>query len=135
MKGTRRFHPVLPHLWILFQTLDREAKAHYTCMAKSAITGFPLSLNVIVEDDNDNTPKFQQKTMNISLSETTPKQTSLSLGSATDEDVGEFTTQGYEIADGECVCVCVCLCLCVSVSVYFCARAFGAFSIVFSLLS
>ena len=90
---------------ILFarNSLDRENKAHFSCMAKSRLSGFPLSLSINVEDDNDNSPAFQQETMNISLSETTPEQTSLSLGSATDPDVGVFTTQGYEIADGNSV--------------------------------
>ena len=82
-------------------SLDRETKAHFSCMAKSEKTGFPLSFNVVVEDENDNSPQFLRKVMNISLSETTPIQTSLSLGSAPDADVGEFTTQGYEIADGK----------------------------------
>ena len=54
-----------------------------------------------MEDHNDNSPSFSERTKNISLSETTPTQTSLSLGSAVDPDVGVFTTQRYEIVDGE----------------------------------
>ena len=62
---------------------------------------FTVSLSITVEDDNDNSPSFSERTKNISLSETTPTQTSLSLGSAVDPDVGVFTTQRYEILDGE----------------------------------
>ena len=80
--------------------LDREARKYYTFIAMSDTTGVALKIIIHVLDTNDHSPTFPESIVNITLSESTPRDTKQALGSAVDPDLGINTTQRYEITEG-----------------------------------
>lgn len=63
-------------------------------------TGDTVNAKIIVNDINDNTPKFPSDFIAEDLSESAPVDVKIPLGSATDRDLGLNTTQGYAIVSG-----------------------------------
>ena len=86
------------------QQLDRELENNYTLIveAKSVDTGLvgTAEVVVIVQDENDNSPKIVNVSQNIILLETTQTDTLLIKIMATDADIGINAVIVYNITDG-----------------------------------
>ena len=78
---------------ILLKQLDREDKDTFKLEVLAKDGGDPvrtgtLTINIMVEDDNDNTPVFEQESYAISIKEGTRSQTPLLAVTAHDKDIG-----------------------------------------------
>ena len=76
---------------ILVQPLDYEAQQNHTLVLRASDSGSPpltseVSLVILVEDANDNSPVFTQSTYSLSIPESTPVGSSLLQLEATDQD-------------------------------------------------
>ena len=62
-----------------------------------------ISVTLIIKDINDNSPVFPNSVMYLDISESTVARTAFLIDSASDDDSGEFSIQGYEIGqqDGD----------------------------------
>lgn len=76
--------------------LDRETRPSYTLVA------LPQSLRVVVNvlDENDNAPTFPVDHVDLEFPESAPGSTKRALPPAQDPDLGQYSTQRYEIISG-----------------------------------
>ncbi|KAI4501460.1 hypothetical protein M0802_003337 [Mischocyttarus mexicanus] len=76
--------------------LDRETRPSYT------LVSLPQNVKVVVKvlDENDNAPKFPVKGVNIEFPENSPRDAKRALPPAKDPDLGQYSTQRYEIISG-----------------------------------
>lgn len=82
---------------IVKRQLDREQKAVYDLLVAAGNTDV-YTVQIRVLDLNDNAPTFNPSVRNISVAENTQANEELaSLGSATDSDEGNNSTQRYEL--------------------------------------
>ncbi len=82
--------------------LDRERKAKYSIVAYTQdITDlFSVKIQIVVLDENDNSPTFAEPVIYKEISESTPTDAKFALGSAVDRDVYPNNTQRYAIIEG-----------------------------------
>ncbi len=80
--------------------LDREAEDHYKFLVTAETTGKSITVHVYATDINDNKPTFPMAVKPLELSESSPREMKIFLGSAVDRDIGENKTQRYEIISG-----------------------------------
>lgn len=76
--------------------LDRETRPSYSLVA------LPQNVRVVVKvlDENDNAPKFPVAHVNVEFPENSPRDAKRALPPAKDPDLGQYSTQRYEIASG-----------------------------------
>ena len=81
------------------QSLDRETTSAYMLTVRyvDELTTIDASVNVIVTDENDNSPSFDASLYNISISETLPAHEFVVEVSAVDPDDGENGTIFYSL--------------------------------------
>ena len=62
-----------------------------------------ISVTLIIQDINDNAPFFPTDVLDLEIPESTVSRTAFLIDSASDQDAGEFSVQGYEIGqqDGD----------------------------------
>ncbi|XP_052283383.1 protocadherin gamma-B4-like isoform X2 [Dreissena polymorpha] len=62
-----------------------------------------ITVTIIIEDINDNAPRFPQDVLNLDISESTTVGTSFHIESSIDSDFGNYSVQSYEIGkqDGD----------------------------------
>lgn len=82
------------------EPLDRESEDHFRFLVSSAQTGKSVTVDIYVTDTNDNKPTFPVAMKPLELSESTPKESKIFLGSAIDVDLGNNSTERYEIISG-----------------------------------
>ncbi len=82
------------------EPLDRESEDHYRFLVSSEQTGKSITVDIYVTDTNDNKPTFPVAVKPLELSESTPKENKIFLGSAIDADLGNNSTERYEIISG-----------------------------------
>ncbi|XP_068705618.1 cadherin-23-like isoform X2 [Montipora foliosa] len=87
-------------------SLDRETNANYTFVITARDNGdYPLESNatvqVIINDVNDNPPRFERSTYNVSLRENAFPRTEVAAVSATDPDLGAHGQFRYSIEGGD----------------------------------
>ena len=82
------------------EPLDREHEDHYRFLVSSEQTGKSITVDIYVTDTNDNKPTFPFAVKPLELSESTPKESKIFLGSAIDADLGNNSTERYEIISG-----------------------------------
>ncbi|MEQ2272563.1 hypothetical protein XENORESO_000308, partial [Xenotaenia resolanae] len=80
--------------------LDRESRDKYEFVA-ATLTGEMIRVRIEVEDVNDHSPVFPSKKVELEISELSPPGSRFQLEGATDQDEGEFSTQGYSIKESE----------------------------------
>ncbi|XP_047222516.1 protocadherin-23 [Girardinichthys multiradiatus] len=80
--------------------LDRESRDKYEFVA-ATLTGEMIRVRIEVEDVNDHSPVFPSKEVELEISELSPPGSRFQLEGATDQDEGEFSTQGYSIKESE----------------------------------
>ncbi|NWZ95637.1 PCD23 protein, partial [Nesospiza acunhae] len=90
---------------ITTKALDRETKSHYTfrAVASDCSTHFPRSttvMTVLIQDVNDNTPKFEQSYYKASIWEGQSHKTDIIQVFATDLDSGLNGETEYSIVSG-----------------------------------
>ena len=73
--------------------LDRETRDHYECDVIARDGGEPakegrLRINIVVNDSNDNAPRFLRPEYNVSVGEDTPRGSSIVRVRAEDDDAG-----------------------------------------------
>ncbi|XP_076449510.1 protocadherin-9-like [Babylonia areolata] len=83
---------LVPNL-VVNQELDRERRDFYKVVILAKDGGTPtrtgvLTLNITVDDVNDNPPVFTASEYNVSVNETLPRNTVLAKVKATDQDIG-----------------------------------------------
>ncbi|KAL8568665.1 hypothetical protein ACOMHN_056205 [Nucella lapillus] len=83
---------LMPRLVVL-RELDRERRDFYKVMILAKDGGSPrrtgvLTVNMTVQDVNDNPPVFTASDYNVSVNETLPRHTVLAKVKATDQDIG-----------------------------------------------
>jgi len=76
--------------------LDRETRPSYSLVA------LPQSLRVVVKvlDENDNAPTFPVDHVDIEFPENSPRDAKRALPPAKDPDLGQYSTQRYDIVSG-----------------------------------
>ena len=79
--------------------LDRESKSRYQFYAVSS-EGRYVQVTVNLRDINDNAPEFPNSFMTVTLTEAASQDVELSLGSAVDPDIGNYSVQRFEIVSG-----------------------------------
>lgn len=78
--------------------LDREQKNIYSLLVLRDADGHVYAVDIVVQDVNDNSPRFLEPSVNISIPETlAPDEQVKLLGSAVDPDAGDNSTTRYEI--------------------------------------
>ena len=82
------------------EPLDRESEDHYRFLVSSEQTGKSITVDIYVTDTNDNKPTFPVEVRPLDLPESTPKENKIFLGSAIDADLGNNSTERYEIRSG-----------------------------------
>ncbi|XP_036146923.1 protein dachsous [Monomorium pharaonis] len=75
--------------------LDRETRPSYSLVALPSVR---VVINVL--DENDNAPTFAEKHVDIEFPENSPRDVKRALPPAYDSDLGQYTTQRYEIVSG-----------------------------------
>ncbi|XP_060802067.1 cadherin-87A [Amyelois transitella] len=86
--------------------LDREHKAEYQLVIAAVDNGTPAKfeslrlLTVVLSDDDDNTPKFQQLQHQFSVMENLPPGIIIGTVKATDKDSGEHAKVYYHVLEG-----------------------------------
>lgn len=83
---------LVPNLVVL-RELDREERDFYKVVILAKDGGSPmrtgvLTLNITVEDVNDNPPEFTANEYNVNVNETLPRDTVVATVRATDRDIG-----------------------------------------------
>ena len=78
---------------VVSSQLDREFQSRYQLYVRAVDGGVPpktgtLVVNVTIGDDNDNSPVFSQATYRVNVSETIRPNTTITVVSANDRDVG-----------------------------------------------
>ncbi|ELU01385.1 hypothetical protein CAPTEDRAFT_135638 [Capitella teleta] len=79
--------------------IDREKRGQYEFVMVTEI-GQNIRVIITVEDTNDNSPTFPESVINITILESAPRDAKFFIGSASDPDLGEFSTRGYDIVAG-----------------------------------
>ncbi|EZA53077.1 hypothetical protein DMN91_003013 [Ooceraea biroi] len=76
--------------------LDRETRPSYSLVA------LPQSLRVVVKvlDENDNAPTFPVDHVDVEFPENSPRDAKRALPPAKDPDLGQYSTQRYDIVSG-----------------------------------
>ncbi|XP_012286458.1 protein dachsous-like [Orussus abietinus] len=76
--------------------LDRETRASYSLVA------LPQYVRVVVKvlDENDNAPTFPSDRVDVEFPENSPRDAKRALPPAKDPDLGQYSTQRYEIVSG-----------------------------------
>ncbi|XP_066594153.1 protein dachsous [Prorops nasuta] len=76
--------------------LDRESRPSYSLVA------LPQNVRVVVKvlDENDNAPTFPVQQVDVEFPENSPKDAKRALPPAKDPDLGQYSTQRYEIISG-----------------------------------
>lgn len=76
--------------------LDRETRPSYSLVV------FPQSVRVVVKvlDENDNAPTFPVEHVDVEFPENSPRDAKRALPPAKDPDLGQYSTQRYEIVSG-----------------------------------
>ena len=81
--------------------LDREERSVYKLIVIPQSNHAAYSVDIVVQDVNDNAPKFREPVRNLTVSEIVAVDDRLALlGSALDPDEGDNSTQRYEIVGG-----------------------------------
>lgn len=75
--------------------LDRETRPSYSLVALPSVR---VVINVL--DENDNAPTFAEGHVDIEFPENSPRDVKRALPPAYDPDLGQYTTQRYEIVSG-----------------------------------
>lgn len=76
--------------------LDRETRSSYSLVA----VAHNVRVVVKVLDENDNAPKFPVSHVDVEFPENSPRDAKRALPPAKDPDLGQFSTQRYEIVSG-----------------------------------
>ncbi|XP_046738187.1 protein dachsous [Diprion similis] len=79
--------------------LDRETRASYNLVALPP-NGENVRVVVKVLDENDNAPVFPVDSVDVEFPENSPRDAKRALPPAKDPDLGQYTTQRYEIVSG-----------------------------------
>ncbi|XP_050541407.1 protein dachsous [Daktulosphaira vitifoliae] len=79
--------------------LDRETRSSYTLVA-IPLSGDNIRVVVRVVDENDNSPTFPSRVMQVDFPENTPRDVKRTLSPARDLDLGPYNTQRYAIVSG-----------------------------------
>ncbi|XP_015176207.1 PREDICTED: protein dachsous [Polistes dominula] len=76
--------------------LDRETRPSYT------LVSLPQNVKVVVKvlDENDNAPRFPVDRVDVEFPENSPRDAKRALPPAKDPDLGQYSTQRYEIVSG-----------------------------------
>lgn len=76
--------------------LDRETRPSYSLVA------LPQNVRVIIKvlDENDNAPTFPAEHVDVEFPENSPRDAKRALPPAKDPDLGQYSTQRYEIVSG-----------------------------------
>lgn len=76
--------------------LDRESRPSYSLVA------LPQNVRVVVKvlDENDNAPSFPLEQVDLEFPENSPRDSKRALPPAKDPDLGQYSTQRYEIVSG-----------------------------------
>ncbi|KAM7143149.1 protocadherin Fat 4 [Molossus nigricans] len=87
------------------QSLDRETKEHFVLMVTATDSGSPAltgtgTINVIVDDVNDNVPTFASKLYFTAIPEDAPTGTDVLLVNASDADASTNAVISYRIIGG-----------------------------------
>uniref|UniRef100_A0A8B9X0V6 Protocadherin Fat 4 n=1 Tax=Bos mutus grunniens TaxID=30521 RepID=A0A8B9X0V6_BOSMU len=87
------------------QSLDRETKEHFVLLITATDSGFPAltgtgTINVIVDDINDNVPTFASKMYFTTIPEDAPTGTDVILVNASDIDASTNAVISYRIIGG-----------------------------------
>ncbi|XP_064092540.1 cadherin-related tumor suppressor-like [Macrobrachium nipponense] len=83
--------------------LDREALAtdRFDLVVLSSQPTYPIEVRIVVNDTNDNSPRFPEPSIHVSFSESANAGTRVILDTATDGDAGDNDiTTNYKIIDG-----------------------------------
>lgn len=99
----KRFDGSLYIELVIKRKLDREIKSFYQIFVLAKDGGNPpqtgkLTLNIPIEDANDNQPIFSHQIYNVTLKETTDINTTVVKVTATDADSGENGRVSYSIS-------------------------------------
>ncbi|KAL4608577.1 protocadherin-16-like [Arapaima gigas] len=81
------------------RVLDREVRDQYSFIAVT-MTGVTVEVSINVNDINDHAPQFPRERAVVRIPEHIAVGTKFSLDPASDADKDQFTTQGYQIKDG-----------------------------------
>ncbi|XP_060109631.1 protocadherin beta-16-like isoform X15 [Heteronotia binoei] len=108
-KSNKQYFQLDTHSGNLFvdEKIDREALCGQTdpCLLLSKIAlDKPLeiiSIEMKIEDVNDNSPKFSKNEFNLEIPENVPTNTRFPLESAQDADLGENSIQNYTLSPNE----------------------------------
>lgn len=78
------------------QLLDRESRSSYNLVV------LPQNIRVIIRvlDENDNAPSFPFECIEVEFPENSPRDSKRALPAAKDPDLGQYSTQRYEIISG-----------------------------------
>ncbi|XP_063989981.1 protein dachsous [Diachasmimorpha longicaudata] len=76
--------------------LDRESRPSYSLVA------LPQNVRVVIKvlDENDNSPTFPVDHIDVEFPENSPRDSKRALPPAKDSDLGQYSTQKYEIISG-----------------------------------
>ena len=104
-KPTKYFYPDVNKY---FQALDYEQQREYGVRIVAYDGGSPslsstLSLNIIVQDTNDNEPKFEKSLYQVDVDESLPKDSQILSLKAVDADQGKNGRLEYRITDSDTV--------------------------------
>ncbi|XP_039606214.1 protocadherin-23 [Polypterus senegalus] len=81
------------------KVLDRESVDRYAFVA-ATLDGEMVQVEIVVTDINDHSPVFARERTQLNISEQSPPGTRFHLEGAIDLDEGPFSTQGYQITEG-----------------------------------
>uniref|UniRef100_A0A8C4TK00 Cadherin domain-containing protein n=1 Tax=Erpetoichthys calabaricus TaxID=27687 RepID=A0A8C4TK00_ERPCA len=81
------------------KVLDRESVDRYAFVA-ATLAGEMVQVEIVVTDINDHSPVFARERTQLNISEQSPPGTRFHLEGAIDLDEGPFSTQGYQITEG-----------------------------------
>lgn len=101
--GGNKFHLDPKTGELTAKTLDREIQAKYqlqiTAQNRGSTTAGHCNLTIIVDDENDNDPNFEQNKYEVALSEDVPPGTKVLTAKAHDADMGINAKITYSLSN------------------------------------